>query len=1169
MRTKTWKRGISLLLCMAMLLGNLPGVSFAAENDGLCEHHTEHTDCGYAEGLSACGYACQLCLQTPAETTEPEETTAPAETAEPELACTGLADCAAESHGDGCEKKLAEEKSAADREAADDVAAMIDALPSLEEIQTKPLEEQSADYNQVQAAYDAYAKLTENQKALLPETEDVFGAYFDYFNGLTVPVTTSGTCGDDLSWEFDDTTGLLTITGSGAMLDYGEDAPWYSFRSQIKSIVMESGITHIGGCAFMDCSSLIDVTIPASVETIEGIAFSGCTNLETLDIPDGVISIGSVAFNGCENLTTVTIADSVTTIYAGAFQGCSSLTSVTLSENLAELSNFIFSGCSSLSGIVIPKSVAALGNRVFGSCTALTEIRFAGNAPTFSDDVFTGVTAKVYYPADDSSWTSDVMQQYGGEITWAAYETVVTGTCGTGLTWTYDEVSHILTISGSGAMDNYADVNDSGEFNMPWADYLSDVEKIVVEEGVTAVGNNAFFGSNATEVELPEGLISIGDYAFGLNTELPEITIPASVTSIGSSAFFACIISEIILPDGLTYLGDNAFSGCENLKAIDIPASLTEISGWTFTHAGLTSITIPGTVRSIGESAFQHCHLENVTIEEGVTSIGDWAFYWTDLTEVTLPETITSVGMGAFCDTRLTSIRIPASVTSIGPGAFDCDSLLNIEVDDTSSSYMNDAAGVLYNKDQTTLTACPGGYRGTYSIPNTVTRIEDRAFIGCTGLTQITIPEGVTYIGEMAFATCQGLMEVVIPEGVTTLGEAAFDGCSALADIIIPESVTALPGHVFGNTALTSYRIPDSITSIGEYAFSMCHELTEITIPNSVTYMGDCTFYHCSNLEKVVFEGSAPEFGKGARPSRGMFSGVTATVYYPADDTTWTEDVKQDYDGTITWVAVDAAENRITVTSADLKDQTSVWIDGVEYAVQTDGGVSYIDLPDGNAETMVAYTYHAEDSSDVHTQYPTGMQVWTLSNEDGRYTATRVEELDDILQYAGSSIRATGKKGIRMITAIDLANKNALIGSGLAGYRLKEYGTVVALAEKLDEANPLVLGKSYAKSNYAYKKGTADAVLAYRDGCMQYTNVLVNFSNAQCAQDIAMRPYMILADAAGNEITLYGGTVERSIGYIAYQNRNAFVPGTEAYAYIWEIIHAVYGDAYDEEYQGA
>ena len=84
----------------------------------------------------------------------------------------------------------------------------------------------------------------------------------------------------------------------------------------------------------------------------------------------------------------------------------------------------------------------------------------------------------------------------------------------------------------------------------------------------------------------------------------------------------------------------------------------------------------------------------------------------------------------------------------------------------------------------------------------------------------------------------------------------------------------------------------------------------------------------------------------------------------------------------------------------------------------------------------------------------------------------------------------------------------------------------------------------------------------------QYTNVLVGFTNDQCKDDIAMRPYIILEDAEGEQFTLYGGTIYRSIGYIAYQNRNAFQPGTAAYNYVWEIIHHVYGDKYDADYKG-
>jgi len=188
--------------------------------------------------------------------------------------------------------------------------------------------------------------------------------------------------------------------------------------------------------------------------------------------------------------------------------------------------------------------------------------------------------------------------------------------------------------------------------------------------------------------------------------------------------------------------------------------------------------------------------------------------------------------------------------------------------------------------------------------------------------------------------------------------------------------------------------------------------------------------------------------------------------------------------------------------------------------------------------------------------------VWTLKNENGIYTATRVEALDDILQYSGTSIRVTGKQGIRMITSIDKNKKDSLISDGLAGYTLKEYGTVVAWASRLDGSNPLVLGQSYVMSNYAYKKGIADPVFAYDGNLMQYTNVLVGFSLEQCKDDLAMRPYMILTDTAGNDITLYGGIVQRSIGYIAEQNANTFAPETDAYNYVWDIIHHVYGEDY-------
>lgn len=250
-----------------------------------------------------------------------------------------------------------------------------------------------------------------------------------------------------------------------------------------------------------------------------------------------------------------------------------------------------------------------------------------------------------------------------------------------------------------------------------------------------------------------------------------------------------------------------------------------------------------------------------------------------------------------------------------------------------------------------------------------------------------------------------------------------------------------------------------------------------------------------------------------------------------------------------------------------LKVSDEVWVDGEKCIVQSDNDGLYVALPDANARTMVTYSYNNPNAADVHTKYPIGMKVWKLKQENGVYTATYVPELDNLLQYSGSSIRITGNKGIRMITSVNQDTRNKLTGSGLAGFKLLEYGTLLAQTSKLGN-NPLVLGGGeYVKSNYAYKKGVADPVFKYANGLIQYTNVLVGFTDEQCKEDIAMRPYMKLEDENGEEFVIYGGIVYRSIGYIAYQNRNAFQPSSAAYEYVWSIIHNVYDNQYDDEYK--
>ena len=489
----------------------------------------------------------------------------------------------------------------------------------------------------------------------------------------------------------------------------------------------------------------------------------------------------------------------------------------------------------------------------------------------------------------------------------AEEEAPTSGTCGANLTWKLEDGT--LTISGTGAMED----------SSPWYDNRDKINKIVVGNGVTSIGNYAFKGcSSLTELTISNSVTYIGSYAFSDCSSLADITIPNSVTYIGSYAFSDCRgLTNITIPASVTSIGGNAFSGCNNLTAVYI----SSIESWCniafgnangydnyasnpmryganlYVNGNLTKdIIIPDSVTSIGNYTFNgYNSLTSITIPASVTSIGNLAFdSCSSLTSITIPDSVTSIGVRAFSDcSSLTSITIPASVTSINNSVFSgCSSLTSIAIPASVNSIDNYAFGGCSSLTEIT-------------IPDSVAKIGERAFGGCSSLTEITIPNSVTSIGILAFAGCSSLTEITIPNSVTRIDKDAFYGCSSLTgvyissieswcniyfgytsysyidrypnntsnplryaanlyvngilvkDVIIPDGVTHIHGYAFaGCSSLTSITIPDSVTSIGDWAFAGCSSLTTITIPASVTSIGVRAFSGCSSLTNITFPDS-------------------------------------------------------------------------------------------------------------------------------------------------------------------------------------------------------------------------------------------------------------------------------------------------------------------------
>ena len=510
----------------------------------------------------------------------------------------------------------------------------------------------------------------------------------------------SGKCGDNVRWSISGTT--LTIFGTGAMWDY-TDSPWYG--RDITDVVVKSGVTSVGECAFADCWNLQRVSLPRSITTIQYGAFYYCHSLQAISIPSTVERIGERAFQLCGALSSVSLPDSITTVEPYVFSNCWNLQTVTMPKNLQTIGSGAFSYCNMLSSISLPESVTDIAYFAFGWCGGLSSVKMPERLNSLGKAAFYNCY---------NLRSIDIPQG--------------------------------LTALPVGVFQN------------------SGLQSVTIPEGITRIGRSAFFCcSDLVSCDLPDSLLTIDDYAFEWCGNLQKVKLPANLRSIGEFAFVGSRItsllplslqsvgrrafadtdiSSVTIPASLTSIGEFAFSGCQNLSSIkvdsantvyasvggvlfnkeksvllqypcakrgafyDVPSGVTTISGDAFASASnLLGVTIPDGVDSIGDRAFSNCNrlesvsihqsisdwgsytfsncynLKQVILEDGLTAIGEYAFAWSGITKITLPASMKTIASGAFYETELTSIALPEGVVRLGENAFAyCDSLETVSL---------------------------------------------------------------------------------------------------------------------------------------------------------------------------------------------------------------------------------------------------------------------------------------------------------------------------------------------------------------------------------------------------------------------------------------------------------------------------------------------------------
>ncbi len=671
------------------------------------------------------------------------------------------------------------------------VAALIEALPSVEELEGMTEEEQLAAYEQIQGAFDAYDALSEEQRVQIPGAESLFEALFAYVNTQITDLAYSDSyqCGPNLFYYFNSSSGTLRFTGSGTMDNFiYETIPWGQNSNAITSIVIPEGVTSIGDNAFYGCSKLKSVSLPSTLKSIGEEAFGECTLLENISIPDDVTRIAKKAFCRCRNLTNVKLPSSLKSIGEEAFTECKNLYSISIPYGTETLENGAFARCEGLTYVLIPDTVETIGNWVFTDCIALKVADIPQNVKIIGERAFK--SCRRLETEVELKQITDL-----GEQAFYDCEKIT---------------SLVISSSSITEIPNLA-------FNSCYA-----LQSVTLPDSVTRIGDLAFCGGVFSTFQNPKGLKSVGHSAFAVCKNLTSYVIPDGMTTIGRTLFQECSsLSQVVIPGSVTLVEASAFDGCTSLTDIQFGGSQEDWNNISFgsSNTPVFSANIHYSTQATalgfgthGSNISWKITLDGVLQLSGLGKMDagtgtelkefPWTEYSKKITAIEIQPGITSIAAYAF-DGIQSEISIPLSVTEIGRNAVSASKLPNysgttaqwLTVNFDLAADNTHGAGAICN-DGTVLDlgACgdfdlEGNARyaltgdGCLRIYGTGQVTSAPWILNKDKITTITIEEGITTVCENAFQNCTKLTTVAFPESVTNVEAGAFGGCAGLKTV--------------------------------------------------------------------------------------------------------------------------------------------------------------------------------------------------------------------------------------------------------------------------------------------------------------------------------------------------------------------------------------------------